>query len=104
MAPPGIDPARWRRDVLIGAGIMLGVLVLGYFLLGREYYRSKFEDDLLIGGDEDLVSEAAWNATVATFLYAYLTFAVVGTAAITAALLWPREVGHGFAASFGLVY
>jgi len=106
--PPGpapvIDPARWRRDVLIGAGIMLGVLVLGYFLLGREYYRSKLEDDLLLAGDEDLIAEAAWDATVATFFYAYLTFALVGTAALTSAMLWPRYVGHVLATAFGVIY
>jgi hypothetical protein len=99
-----IDPARWRRDVLIGAGILLVVLNGAFVILGREYYRSKLAEDLLIGGDDDLVDEAAMKAMWHTLLYAYSVFSFAGVAALAGAMLKPREVAHGLAVAFGAVF
>src|SRR5438045_4214519 len=104
MAPPTMTPKQWQRDVLIAGGIMLVALCGAYFLLGRQYYIGKLAEALGLEDDDPVVREMAWDATMRTFLWSYLSFAIVGSAAVTAALLWPRYVAHGLAATFGLGY
>jgi len=104
MAAPTMTPKQWQRDVLIVGGILLVALCGTFFLLGRQYYIGKIAEALGLEDDDPVVREMAWDSTVRTFFFSYMTFAIIGSAAVTAALLWPRYVAHGLAAAFGLAY
>lgn len=104
MAEPTVTPKQWQRDVLIGGGIMLVALCGAYFGLGRQYYISKVADALMLEETDKVVRDEAWAQTVYTFTHSYVAFAMIGTAAVMAALLWPRYVAHGLAATFGIGY
>jgi hypothetical protein len=54
-----------------------------------------------VADPEAAAAAAAWAATKATFFWGFFTFSTFGVAAVTAAALRPRIVGHALAALFG---
>ena len=100
-----LPPGAVRVDeVLIIAGASLVLITGAFVFLARLYYKKKLIGDLI---DVDPATEQqaitlAWSYVKATYFWSFATFSITGTAAVTTAVLWPREVGHGLAAAYGV--
>jgi hypothetical protein len=98
-----LPPGAVRIDeVLMIAGTSLVLISVGFVFLARMYYKKKILGDLVDVDPaiEAMAIEQAWRAVKATYFWSFATFSVVGTAAVTAAVVWPREIGHGLAALY----
>ena len=80
-------------EVAIIAGIGFATVVAAYFVLCRYYYIDKLGSPSL-----------AWERAKDIFFFSFATFAVLGTAAVAGAVLYPRIVAHALTTVFGLTY
>jgi hypothetical protein len=99
-----LPPGEVRvQEVLVIAVSALVLATVAFGVFARIYYARKLLG--VYGGDpvaEAMIPELAWDAVKATYMWSYAVFSIGGTAAITGAVLWPREVGHALAVAFGL--
>jgi hypothetical protein len=96
-----------REEVLMVMGGALILLELAFFVLSRFYYLDKLEgvyEAMDIADPEAMASAAAWASAKATFFWSFLTFSLLTMGSLTAAILWPREVAHGLATLFGVLF
>lgn len=112
-SPPARRPLRAapralkRQEILMVAGGALLLLDVAFFVLGRMYYMDKLEGAFFasdIADPEGAAASAAWAYTQSAFFWGFFAFSTVGTAAVTAAVLWPRQLGHALAAAFGAYF
>jgi hypothetical protein len=102
-----LPPGAVRIDeVLIIAGSALVLITGAFVFLARLYYKKKLLGDLIDvdPATERAAIELAWTLVKDTYFWSFATFSLVGTAAVTTAVLWPREVGHGLAALYGVAF
>jgi hypothetical protein len=105
-APAAPRPLN-RGEVLMVMGGALVLLDVAFFVLARFYYLDKLTavyEAMDVADPDALASTAAWSAAFHTFFYAFLTFSTVTIGALTAAILWPRQVAHALAALFGALF
>lgn len=97
-----------RTEILVAGGGALAVMLLAFGVLARMYYFDKVQGrffDLGPGMDlDDIAGAEATRLMWDAMFFGYLTFAVVASAAVTAAVLWPREAAHALVGLFGLAY
>jgi hypothetical protein len=100
--------ALTRQEILMLAGGAFILVNVAFGVLGRMYYMDKlaggFEADPSIADPYAAASSLAWAYVRDVFFFSFLVFSIVGTAAMTAAVLWPRHYAHAMAGAFALYY
>ena len=87
------------KEVVTIAAVLLVMTSIAFAILARFYYLDKLEDTL-----GDAADEVVWDYVKNLYMWSFAAFSFATTIAITAAVLFPREVGHGLGAAFALAF
>ena len=105
-APDAPRPLK-REEVLMVMGGALLLIDLAFFVLARFYYLDKLSgvyEAMDVADPVALARSAAWASCVSTFFWSFFAFSTATIGALTAAILWPRQVAHALAVAFGAAF